>query len=483
MASKTSRTTLNAKNLQALGAERLAELLMEIAAGDSAIKRKLRMELAAGDPVLLSREIRKRLMTHANARTYVPWNRIKAVADDLDDQRRAIVDKVGKTDAAEALDLLWRFMALAEPIHDRCDDSNGTVGEVFRLACRDLGAFAAEVKPDPIDLADRIYDALIENGFGQFDDLIEVCAPALGDGGLNRLKQRMRELAAQPARRPPAKERVTIGWSSSGPIFADEIAESGRKNAARMALKDIAALQRDADAYIAMYGESERKAPGIATNLARQLLAAGRPEEALAMLDAADRPRRPAFGEWDFSFDETRIDALDALGRTEEAQAARWAGFEKTLSADFLRAYLKKLPDFDDVEAEERAMEHALRHPRRLDALAFLIDWPALDRAAKLVLELAGKLDGDSYEILTPAADALSARYPLAATLALRAMIDFTLTHGRTTRYRHAARHLMECASLVSTVGDYGSIETHQAYVARLKKEHGRKHGFWSLVK
>jgi hypothetical protein len=61
-------------------------------------------------------------------------------------------------------------------------------------------------------------------------------------------------------------------------------------------------------------------------------------------------------------------------------------------------------------------------------------------------------------------------------------MIDFALTKGRSSRYRHAARHLMECASLAGSIPDYGAFETHDAYVARLKAEHGRKSGFWSLI-
>ena len=40
------KTTLNAKNLEALGAERLAELLIEISTGSAAHKRRLRLELA-----------------------------------------------------------------------------------------------------------------------------------------------------------------------------------------------------------------------------------------------------------------------------------------------------------------------------------------------------------------------------------------------------------------------------------------------------
>lgn len=61
-------------------------------------------------------------------------------------------------------------------------------------------------------------------------------------------------------------------------------------------------------------------------------------------------------------------------------------------------------------------------------------------------------------------------------------MIDFTLTKARSARYRHAARHLRDCASLAPTIADYGAFETHEAYVARLEARHGRKSGFWGLV-
>ena len=88
------------------------------------------------------------------------------------------------------------------------------------------------------------------------------------------------------------------------------------------------------------------------------------------------------------------------------------------------------------------------------------MSWPALDKTAALVIRRSSELDGDHYEILSPAADALAAKYPLAATLLLRAMIDFSLKKNRVKRYRHAARHLSECASLASAVGDFGAVET-----------------------
>jgi hypothetical protein len=61
-------------------------------------------------------------------------------------------------------------------------------------------------------------------------------------------------------------------------------------------------------------------------------------------------------------------------------------------------------------------------------------------------------------------------------------MIDFTLAKARSSRYRHAARYLMDCAGLASSIPDFGAFETHDAYAARLTAEHARKSGFWSLI-
>ena len=159
---------------------------------------------------------------------------------------------------------------------------------------------------------------------------------------------------------------------------------------------------------------------------------------------------------------------MEALGNKDEAQVFRWQCFERTLNSAHLRAYLKRLPDFDDLEAEERAMSYALRFPNVHQALAFLVSWPALAKAAALVVERFAELDGDHYEILSPAADALAAKHPLAAILLLRAMIEFALKENRVKRYRHAARHLAECASLAVAVGDFGNFEPHKRYSTRL---------------
>jgi hypothetical protein len=474
-----SRKTLNAKNLEALGAERLAELLIEISRGNAAAQRRLRLELAgAASPADMAQEIRKRLTAIARSRSFVDWHQRKALVADLETQRQAIA-QVAKVDAAEALDLLWRFMALANSIFNRCDDSSGSVMAVFQTACRDLGDSATAADAAPNVLAEQAYRALIENEYGQYDGLIGVLAPALGAAGLDHLKHLILKLSQQPRQKRRAEDRKVIGWGMGGPLYADELAERHRSSTVRMALEAIADAQGDVDAFIAQQSEKARGVPSVAVEIAQRLLAAGRADEAWAAINAVDQDRP---GWIPVEWEQTRLEVLEALGRADEAQAFRWTCFEHSLNPEHLRSYLKRLPDFEDLEAEERAIAHARNHPSVHHALGFLVSWPALEHAAHLVLTRADELNGDFYEILAPAAAALEAKHPLAATVLRRALIDFALERNRTKRYQHAARHLEECENLADRIEDFGRFEAHNVYVRRLKAEHGRKSSFWSFV-
>ena len=327
----TAKTALNTKNLEALGAERLAELLIEISVGNAAAKRRLRVELAgAQSPAQLVKEVRKRFTMIARSRSFVDWRGVRSLADDLDTHRCAIVETIAKADPTEALDLLWRFMALTSPVLERCDDSNGMLMGVFRKACSDMGDVALKARTDPTSLADQAFAALIVNGYGQFDELIRVLAPALGQAGLEHLKQRMRALSNRPVTMPAEKDRVEIGWSSSGPIYADEMAERSRVSTIRLALTEIADALGDVDAFIEQHEEETRKVPKIAAEIARRLLSAGRAQEAWQTIEAVKHRRGNSNWDWpDFEWEDARIDVLEALGRADDAQAARWGCFER----------------------------------------------------------------------------------------------------------------------------------------------------------
>ncbi|WP_416064449.1 DUF6880 family protein [Rhizobium sp. ZK1] len=475
-----AKTTLNAKNLEALGAQRLAELLIEISTGSAAHKQRLRMELAGNaSSAEMAREIRKRLASIARARTFIDWHKVKKLKADLETQRKAIVDIVAVDDPKEGFELIWQFLALADSIFERSDDGSGSLIESFHQACTDAGVIARAAGVDAETLADKIFAAVQGNAYGQYDELITAMVAALGNDGLEYLKTLFVQWSKEPQTKPAADDRRVIGWSAKGPIYEDEVYGNQRELTVRIALQEIADAQGDVDAYIAQQPEKTRRFPLVAADIAGRLLFSGRAHEALQMLDGVDTGGRTEIPvEWQLA----RAETLDALGRADEAQADRWKSFEQSLNDVHLRAFLKRLPDFDDIEAEEKAFVYVHAFPDVHRALTFFLGWPALAEAAKLVVKRKAELDGDFYELMTPAAEALAVKHPLAATLVLRSMIDFTLDSGRSSRYKHAARHLAECVSLSPHITDFSSAGTHEAYLAELKRRHDKKYGFWDLV-
>ena len=475
-----AKTTLNAKNLEALGAQRLSELLIEISTGSAAHKRRLRIELAGDQSnAEVAREVRKRLGSIARARTVINWRKVKTVKVDLETQRSTIVNVVAADDPKEAFDLIWQFLALADSIFERSSDSSITLIQIFHQACTDAGVIAKSSAMNIDALADKICTAVQNNDYGQYDPLITAMVPALGNEGLERLKSLLVQWSNEPLEKSADSDRQVIRWGSKGPIYEDEIYGNHRQLVVRIALQEIADAQGDVDAYIAQQPEKARNAPLVAADIAQRLVAAGRAEEALSALDQVDIKR---WSDVPIEWQLTRVETLYALERGGEAQAYQWQCFEQSLDEEHLRAFVRRLPDFDDIEAEEKAFAFALNFPDIHQALAFFLQWPAPGEAAKLISKRQAELNGDLYEVMTSSAEILQEKYPLAATIVLRSMIDFSLENARPSRYKHAARHLAECASLARHIDDFGSAGSHEAYVANLRHRHGKKHGFWSLV-
>jgi hypothetical protein len=451
MAPKKKTVAVATDNLVRLGAERLAGILLELAGEQPAVKRRLRFELAgeAGGEMIAA-QMNKRITTLRSARSFIDWQKRADFVRDLDLTRTTIAQRVGQSRPDLALDLMWRFMALAEPVINRVDDSNGTVGGVFRAACEDLGALAAKAKPDPTVLAGQVFAAVTKNDYGEFDGLVPAIFSALGKPGISALKTRL--AAAMP------KRAATDRYDS-------------RDAALRRALQDLADGEGDVDAYIALVPSKDRTRPDQAAEIGRRLLVAGRAQEAVAALEVATPKKRTTRGDlddddlhgpgWDgpdSEWESVYIDALEAISQVERAQQLRWAAFEERLSVERLRSYLKALPDFEDVLAEERAMEHALHFRNFAIALHFFHEWPAHRQAADLVVARHGEINGNLYYLLDPTARWLEGAHPLAATLLRRAMIEDTLDGAKSTRYRHAARHLAECQTLVMVIRDYGEF-------------------------
>ncbi|EJL31516.1 hypothetical protein PMI01_02812 [Caulobacter sp. AP07] len=448
-----SRKTLTTANLAALGAERLAELLIDVAEGHAQIKRRLRLELAGEvGPGDLVAELAKRIDSVADSRARVHWRKHKEFVRELDMIRVLIAGRLTALDPALALPLMIGFIDLAEGVFTRTQDAKGEVEAVFQAAVADVAAIAPLAKSDPRIVADQLFDLLLSGRAGLSTRVLQNALPALNAIALAALRARIETAMA-------SQRRVSATLKAAIQVLAD--------------------AQGDVDGYIAQFTDSQAVLPPIGAQIARRLMAAGRLDEALAALDRSTpgsfvqlvgavlgRPSLPGPGALDW--EEAYIDVLEARGQGDLAQDMRWAGFERGLSTERLRDYLKRLPDFDDVEAEDRALAHAEDFHDLHAALDFLVQWPAWDRAARLTLRRSGELDGDRPELLEPAARAIEGRHPLAATLLLRALILDTARYARTTRYKDAQRQLLEAASLAPAIADWGGHEDAEAFAARV---------------
>jgi tetratricopeptide (TPR) repeat protein len=441
-----SKRTLNASNLEALGAPALAELLIEVSSGNAVIQRRLRLALAAAEGADgAAREVRKRLAAIARATTFIDSAKRKALLVDLEAQHQAITGAIAAADPALALELLVRFLELAEGLMQRSSDSTGALIGVFQRAADNLAPIAKAAATSPPALAQHGADLLHENGYGQFDRLIPSLAPVLGEEGLA--------------------------------FLANALLERGGVD--RLLLEQIAQGRGDLDGYLQLFDDSQLSWPDTAAEVASHLLQAGRAEQALAVLNRAERVTAIMEArEWH----DTRLAVLEALGRNEEAQQHRWQVFCQRLSIPLLRDYLKRLADFEDVVAEEQAFKVAAEHPLPLLTLQFLVGWPALPRAARYVIEQGQDWYGDAYEIYEPAAERLSADHPVAASLLLRAMVVFALSTGRTKRYRYAATHLRSCEQLAARIDDWQGVEPHTSFAGRLRELFALNWSFWKLV-
>jgi len=288
-----SKTTLNAKNLEALGVERLAELLIEIRTGNAHHKRRLRMELVGNSTsVELAREVRKRLGSIARAKSWFDWQKVKAVKADLETQRKTITEKIAPSDPNEGFQLIWQFLSLADSIFERSHDGSGSLIESFHAASADAGRIAALAKVSTQRLVDKIVGALQDNGYGQYDGLIDAMAPVLAETGLRKLQNAFERWEKEPESRHAEADMQLVGWSMNGPIYREELHARGQSITVKVALEQIADALGDVDLYIAQQSEASKAFATVATEIAKRLLSEGRAEEALNALDKPEFDNR-----------------------------------------------------------------------------------------------------------------------------------------------------------------------------------------------
>ncbi|PWE29348.1 hypothetical protein DDZ14_17320 [Maritimibacter sp. 55A14] len=466
------KPALSIDKLKDLGADKLAQLVLDEAERNAGFRRQVKAAIAGkSGPEAIAKLIDRRLSGLERAKSFIEWDKARAFADDLRSLTDTIASELGPAAPALAIDRLLRFIATHEQVFERVDDSSGRVQDVYYQAINATGDLAQTLTPPEADLLpERIMATLGESTHGYLADLTTTVAPHLPQDALMRWDADLKEVIAE--RQAGEAARKPDGW-----FYSMTSQWTGMR-------QTIASARGDLDLLIAL---EEEKRPHMQDTLgmAAQLLEAGRAAEAL---DWVRKPGRRAFDEADSDMSPTRVSLeaqiLEALDHKPAAQALRWRCFEAVLSADILRDYLKHLPDFEDIEAEERAHALALERADPEAALQFFLDWPRFDLAAELIVMHPHRWNGRDWHTLPKVATLLEHDYPLAATILYRALLDDILDRARSKAYSHGAKYLGKLTLLAGDADPArpSGIADHATYLAGLKKTHPRKSGFWARI-
>ena len=292
-----------------LGVERLATMLIEHAATDGSLARKLKLALAAGagEDSLIQALARRIKELGRDDRSLSGAKHLRSLARSTSSVRplSTIWHQAPRT-GADPADLV----RTSDEVFERVDDSDGAIGDVYREAIEDWGRVWCRIpERRPEALAATVLQEFKDDDYGIKGGIIAAFADALGESGLEALRGL---LEAEFEKLPVPQAKAEGSWDHE-------------RFALTRGLAEVADARHDVDAYVeavSLEGYSERQA----IEVARRMLAAGRPSEALDWLDWAgsglDRSGQP--GDIDL-----RIEALEALGRDAEAQIARWDWFGK----------------------------------------------------------------------------------------------------------------------------------------------------------
>ena len=457
-----STTSVTLANLERLGAERLAALLMEQGKRDRAFRERLALAIAAeAGAEELAEQIERRLITlsHLSRRTRIGEAREREIEHEIALLRDVIVDDVAPTLPGRAIGLLRRFIAMAPAILERVSAS-GALAATFDKAEDDLaGLWAKHPARDIGDVVEWVIGRIEQDQEHAINIRPYECA--LGEEGLRLLADRIgAAFGALPREAVGQRWAHTIGRHYDARVRAMVL---------RQILRQIADALGDVDALIAVESEfhpTEVDAPAIA----QRLLAAGRAEDALDWLD------NPRFERATRNATALRLETLEALGRRDDAQTLRLSTFERTLDIPLLRDYLRRLPDFTDAEAEKRIIAQVAGHRSAGEALGFLVSWPALDTAATLVDSRLAELRPVPPDALLDAAARLRESHPAQSVALVRAAAPTILDSGFAHHYAALARAMVEMRDLPPAADS----ETHDGWVDELRLRYPRRDAFWS---
>ncbi len=324
--------------LQGLDASALRRFVLEASWRDDGLRQKLRIAATVSGKKGLE-PLRKAVKLATEIEGFLDWGEAGNYANGLENLAQLLADRIDNGDVA-LVELMEEAISRAEDALQHIDDSGGEVmPAILELRKVHLAACDA-LRPDPVALANRLYDFQMHGEWDTFHDVLPDYVDALGDHGLRVYRECVENAWKALPRLGPEHHRS--GWSSS-------------RFRVEAAMKAIARHENDFELLVAVH-EKNLSSPSAFLALAALFRDAGREAEALVRVEQGiaafqEEPNHDLLS--------TAIELHLTLGQYADAERLAWQRFERAPGSE---AFFRLMEVADAIGRREVLWVRALDH-------------------------------------------------------------------------------------------------------------------------
>lgn len=363
----------------------------------------------------------------------------------------------------QALQATEEFIWLHESVLERADDSNGELGDVFRVAVDQWLDIATEVRslnPQSQNWVDKVMSFFDGNDYGVLDDIIRNSSALLSDDELTQLAWRFE---AQ------AKQALDKQRKAKDPGYNQEAAH------ATIGMRSVAEAKGDMALFEKAYLLTS---PNPNTLQLERIVAF-----AIAIKDfnrAVYWLEKPQWQEDPSRFKSLRNHLLAAQGNTKKLKQHLAEDFYQNPNEVALESYWE-VANKTEKKLLYKQMPELVKNARDADsAISMALIGQHSDLAENLLVEHGSTLTELYYGIFLHWLEQLDEKsHPLACIVCYRCLLTNLLDRGYAKAYHHGADYFHKLLKLDKKVSDYKNLEDAQSFIRRLQEQHWRKRSFW----
>lgn len=449
------------EKLADIDADTLRNFIFDLYLRYPELSDKIEALTLANDPVALSRVLRKRIASLKRRQRFIDYRASFDFARELEATLADIESGLLERSPEHAFDLVDRFLATAESVLNRVDDSGGAVAEVYRQAVLLWLTAAKGWRDANFDWLERIYQLYQQNDYGVLDPLLPNANLLLTPDQLKQLAWRYENALRRALKSPEQEDKLNLAALHSG-VALGQIAD---------ALRDPALYERSVLMHSPQPNNLQMK------SICEKYLQYEQPEMAMQYLNQA----------WESRFEHDRLELLDKVceqtGDREQLKEIRSQLFQSEQSYPKFMRYLEALDEDEKEKACSSAINQVEQSGNIVLSADLLLNMSQTERAQALVLARHQELAECFYDSLLRLAKAFEkADCNLAATACYRALLLDILAQARSKAYGHGARYYKKLEALAKRTKEFKPLPTHHAFVQQLHSAHGRKKSFWARL-